>query len=202
MLLPITTALLEESEPLMNHPFSQGELKRCLAGLKNTANGHDHVHNLMLKNLNEKYALWLLEIVNYSFMNAFVPQEWKKAVIIPLLKPHKTPTDPKSYRPISLLPCVAKLVEKLINTRMYHFLESNRAFSRTQFGFRKKLSSSDHIIRLENLIRKTLLDREICIVVFFDLESAYDCIWHTGLLYKLVKKGIKGKISSNFYKFI
>ena len=77
---------------------------------------------------------------------------------------------------------------------MTHYIESNDIYSATQTGFRQRLSTEDQLVRLENSIRKSLAMTEICVVIFFDLTSAYDRVWQRALLYKLAKAGIRGKM--------
>ena len=192
MLLPLSLAICDETELSYNKPFSLHELKTNLKHLKNTSPGQDKIHNKHLAHLPPRYEHWLLDIFNKSFANSTVPPLWKLAEIVPILKPSKPPTAVSSYRPISLLSCISKIMEKLICSRLYFHLETNSNFSKTQGGFRKRICTLDQIARLEQTIRHSLGNRENCIVVFFDLSNAFDKVWHTALLYKLCRSGVKG----------
>lgn len=193
LLLPLALALTEDSEPYeYNRPFQLFELEDTIKVLKNTSPGHDMVQNSMLKNLTKEYRSWALDIMNDSFEKTKIPDTWKQQLIIPILKPGKPPSDPKSYRPISLLPCFPKLMEKMICARLNFYLEKNNMFSETQAGFRKRSCTIDQISRMENTIRVALFQRKTTIAVFFDLSNAYDTVWHTGLLAKLARCGIRG----------
>ena len=66
--------------------------------------------------------------------------------------------------------------------------------SSTKGGFRKRLSTLDQIARLENTIRHSLVNKHVCIAVFFDLSSAFYTVWHTALLYKLSTCGLRGRL--------
>ena len=120
--------------------------------------------------------------------------EWKMATIIPIPKLGKELSSPTSYRPISLLSCFAKLVERLITRRLYYYVETNKLFSATQAGFRKRLGTHDQISRIENQIKVALARQQVCVIVFFDIAKAYDTVWHLGLLVKMAKLGICGKM--------
>ena len=148
----------------------------------------------MLKNLPPEYRQWALQLINDSYMNSLIPSSWKETLIIPILKPNKSPLDASSYRPIALLPCFSKVAEKMVCRRLTHVLEKNLALSKSQGGFRKRLSTNEQLARLENSIRHSLYDKNYCIALFFDLSHAYDGVWHLGLVSHLVRSGIRGKM--------
>ena len=83
----------------------------------------------------------LLELFNESWKNGTVPALWKKATIIPIHKKGKDKKDPNSYCPISLLSCLGKVLERVINRRLISFLEERKILSPTQTGYRKHRST-------------------------------------------------------------
>ena len=99
-----------------------------------------------------------------------------------------------SYRPISLLPCIPKLLKKMFPKSLNYHLESNHKLSPTQNDFRKRLSTVDQLAKLEITITTTYVEKNICFVLFIDLSEAYNTIWHTGLAFKMEQTGIKGKL--------
>lgn len=72
---------------------------------------------------------------------SFIPPQWKVAQIKMILKPNKSLDDPKSYRPISLLPVVAKVFEALLMTRLLPIIMDRKLIPDHQFGFRQKHST-------------------------------------------------------------
>jgi len=192
MLLPLTLALNSESQFDYNGDFTSDELERVLGQLKSTSPGEDLIHYHMLKNLPKEYRKLLLNIYNFSFQQSYVPPEWKKACIIPILKPGKAPNLVTSYRPISLLSCIGKVIEKIVADRLSYVLEDRNAFSNTQAGFRKRLSTLDQIARIEMTVRKTIAQKKVMVAVFFDLSNAFDRVWHFALLFKLASVGVEG----------
>lgn len=193
-LLEIALALTDESESQLNGMITACELRNCVATLKSTSPGEDYIHNDMIKNLPDEYMEWLLNIINHSFLHSVLDHSWKKALIIALPKANKESTDPLSKRPISLLSCISKICEKVINYRLYHYMESNRLLSNSQSGFRRRLCTLDQVTRLEHHIRMALLNNHVLIVLFLDFAKAFDAVWHVGLVYKLSKMGVKGKM--------
>ncbi|GFS91105.1 RNA-directed DNA polymerase from mobile element jockey [Trichonephila clavipes] len=114
------------------------------------------------------------------------PNAWKTAVIIPILKPGKNPKLAESYRPISLLPILSKLAEKIISTRLNAFLESENILVPEQHGFRPRLSTSHQLLRVVEYIKDAIDRNQHVAAVFLDIQKAFDRVWHTGLLFKLI----------------
>jgi len=102
-----------------------------------------------------------------------------------IIKPGKQPTDVTSYRPISLLSVLSKLLEKLLLHRLLSDPRSQDWIPSHQFGFRKAHSTIQQCHRLTTIINKTLEDRKHCSAVFLDISQAFDKIWHKGLLLKI-----------------
>ena len=80
-----------------------------------SAPGEDAITYEMIKNLPNHVRELLVEMFNKFFKESFFPNEWRRAIIIPILKPGKNPSDPKSYRPIALTSCLCKIFERLLN---------------------------------------------------------------------------------------
>ena len=118
------------------------------------------------------------------------PEDWHKAVIIPIPKLGKDKTEATNYRPIALTSCICKTMERMINDRLIWFLESNNLISGNQAGFRKNYSTNDHLVRLESFIRDAFIKKEHCVAIFFDLEKAYDTTWKYGIMKDLHDIGL------------
>ncbi|GFU55340.1 RNA-directed DNA polymerase from mobile element jockey [Trichonephila clavipes] len=112
---------------------------------------------------------------------------WKTASVIPILKPGKDPTLPDSFRPISLLPVLSKITEKIIQKRLCQHLNDNDILIPQQHGFRAGLSTSHQLLRVVEYIKTGFRDRKSTGAVFLDIQKAFDRVWHVGLLYKLIK---------------
>ncbi|KAM7289544.1 hypothetical protein ISCGN_029673 [Ixodes scapularis] len=96
----------------MDSPFTKGEFQTALtSGKQRTAPGHDKVTVQMLRNLPEETKEALLEKINEVRERGEIPTEWKHSIVIPIPKPGKDHTVLSNYRPISLTPCVCKLME-------------------------------------------------------------------------------------------
>ena len=73
-------------------------------------------------------------------------------------------------------------------------LTCRELFSPYQSGFHKEINTMDSILHLESEIRKPQTNKEVVVAVFFDIEKAYDMLWKEGLLIKLNKLGVGGKV--------
>jgi hypothetical protein len=112
-----------------------------------------------------------------------VPSYWKAGEVIILLKPGKPATEVTSYRPISLLPVLSILFEKLLLKRP--IIEEKQIIPNHQFDFRDKHSTIDQVHRITTIIEKALEEQQVCSTVFLDVAQSFDTVWHDGLFYKL-----------------
>ena len=124
------------------------------------------------------------------------PVSWTEGIIVPVYK-QGSYTDPNNYRGITLNRCLGKLFCHVLNTRISNHLENRSFLIKEQAGFRKNFRTSDKIF-----ILKTIVDKYIqkngkmnkLYACFIDLKKAFDTVWHEGLLLKLQRAGIDGKI--------
>ena len=96
-------------------------------------------------------------------------------------------SDPKDYRPISLTSNLAKISEKLMGLKLKEFLKMNKIIIKQQSGFRECRQTKDNICFItQKTIEQFNRGKKVC-AIFFDIASAFDKVWHNGLLYKLIK---------------
>ena len=95
----------------------------------------------MIKNLGNMSKTYLLRYYNKLWKENLFPDAWRHAIVVPILKPAKDPSNPTHYRPVSLTSSLCKLMEKIINNRLTWFLKKNKLITPTQFGSTKKRSS-------------------------------------------------------------
>ena len=128
--------------------FSIQELNNAIKKAKSgKAPGPDKIANEMIAHLGPLAKLNLLLIINKTWKTGNLPKSWKTAQVTPILKKGKPAGNPKSYRPISLTSCIGKVAERMINTRLYHWLETNHLLSDMQAGFRKGCRTEDQLFR-------------------------------------------------------
>jgi hypothetical protein len=101
------------------------EVKKSIKKLKKKKSpGPDNITNAMLQHLGNSVLGTLLDIFNLSWRQCQVPQCWKEAIMMPILKKGKNMSNVLSYRPITLTSNCCKLMERIINTRMQMYIES------------------------------------------------------------------------------
>ncbi|GFT83620.1 probable RNA-directed DNA polymerase from transposon X-element [Trichonephila clavipes] len=141
---------------------------------------HIRPHTLSRYGMEERFAFRLL------FLRKYFPNAWKTAVVIPILKPGKNPKLAESHRPISLLPILSKLAEKIIAARLNDYLENENILVPEQHGFRPRLSTTHQLLRVVEYIKDGIDRHQYTAAVFLDIQKAFDRVWHTGLLFKLI----------------
>ena len=174
----------------LDEPFSSAELHEALRQTKLKCPGEDQVHPLLLKSLPEEGKAALLQILNRSWLEGKVPSQWRRALIIPVLKKRKPPTEIKSYRPVSLLSSIAKLCERTIASRLLEWALKRNLIPEEQSGFRPKRSTLDTITNIAQQAFNQLQKKERTLLVAVDLKSAFDRIWRGGLLRDLAAMDI------------
>ncbi len=169
----------------------QGDVYKLLKKLDTTkATGPDNIGNTLLKKCAPSLAGILTRIFNFSLTMGHFPDSWKIAHITPIHKKGSV-HDYKMYRPVSLLPCVSKVFEKLVFKEVYAHLKSNGLISKFQSGFTPGDSTINQLIHITDRILKSLDTFEDCLGCFLDLTRAFDTVWHKGLLFKLNNYGIR-----------
>ena len=188
-----------QPEACMKEDLKMGELEAAIQKLKpKKAPGPDGVTNDMLKRLGPAAKNTLLAIFNRCWHAGELPSIWKEAHIIPILKKGKEKTNPANYRPISLLSCVGKLMERIVTSRLTWYLEKHNILSATQTGYRQHRNTEDQLAYLTQEIENAFQEKKKLLAVFFDLSRAFDRVWKKGLQLKLLQAGI----SSCMYKWI
>ena len=117
------------------------DVEKLLKKLKRKkATGIDELPSNLLKDSASVIAAPLTHIINVSFASAIFPEDWKKARLTPIFKAGKL-TSVENYRPISILPIISKIAERIVHKQITTYLEKNNLISKKQYGYRKNCST-------------------------------------------------------------
>ena len=198
------TDFLKEPNPnsLFFDPVHEAEILDIVNNLDNKKScGHDGINNIVLKYVISEIAQPLAHVFNLSVSSGIVPDDMKLAKVIPIFKKGDE-NETSNYRPISLLTCLSKLLEKVVYSRTIDFLKHHNTFFDFQFGFREKHNTTHAILTLINKITQASDQHCHTIGVFLDFSKAFDTINHDILLYKLSYYGIRGKALEWFRSYL
>ena len=153
------------------------------------ASGLDNFPPGMLKDAALLLTKPLTFIINLSLETGVVPSEWKVAKVIPLYKSGSL-AEIDNYRPISILPTLSKILEKIVHKQLMAHLERHSLLSEYQFSFRPIRSTELAVTYFTDLIRNEADNGKATRAVFIDLSKAFDTISHSVLLSKLSRYGV------------
>ena len=157
----------------------------------NKSCGHDEIPPKLVKEISKQIVKPLTHIYNQSLLTGVIPNELKIALVTPVFKANSK-EEFSNYRPISVLPCFSKILEKIMYKRVMKYLDMHSMLFQSQYGFRKKHSTNLATIALVTKILQAIDNSEYTIGVFLDLAKAFDTVNHEILLKKLEHYGIRG----------
>lgn len=171
-------------------PTSPEEVKEILRRLKiRKAPGCDNIGNIVLRKLPRKGVAALVNIINAILRFRYFPEKWKRADVIMIPKPGKDLLFPSSYRPISLLPAISKVAERVILERLRTYSEELQVIPDEQFAYRSGHSTELQVLRLTEYVTEGFNHRQVTGAIFLDVAKAFDRVWHAGLLAKMIDMG-------------
>lgn len=173
-------------------PTDELEITKIIQNLKaDSAGGWDNIPARVIKSNADILAQPITKLCNLCLTQGTFPDVFKRAIIHPV---HKGGDRDSviNYRPISLLPILSKILEKVINARLIDYLTANNILSSNQFGFRSKMSTEEAVSLLSNHLVEHINKGNKCLGIFLDLAKAFDTVSIPILLNKLDRVGIRG----------
>lgn len=159
------------------------EYFNILSSQKNSAPGYDNIPWTVLKKLDYHIHLFIIKVFNHCITHHVFPDIWKKGQIIVIPKPNSDHSKANNYRPITLLPVLGKLLEKIIRNKIESIVRNKIPVQ--QFGFKEKCSTLHPLTILTSNVQTAKLNNLKSAALFLDIKKAFDSVWHKGLLYKL-----------------
>ena len=141
----------------------------------------------MLTNLSGEFIKLILTLFNKCLNEGNIPPAWKKSLITMILKGSKLASNPNNYRPISLISCLSKLLERIVGQRIAGYLEENNIFSSHQSGLRRHRRTTDNLAYHTQKVMEAFNKKgKKILTLSFDIQAAFDAVWHVGLIYKML----------------
>ena len=184
-----------ENENNINSEITSSEIKAAIKTYKSSGKSSDkeNFNPAMCKHLGNKAIKYIKKLSNLCLNQA--TWIWDKAEVIFLKKNGKDSyANPGSYRPISISSYIGKLIEKILAERIKKFLISKNIFDPNQEGFMEGRNTIRYLNRLISGIKGDIQKKLTVICMFIDFEKAFDSVWKAGLIVKLHKLGIRGKL--------
>ena len=136
-----------------------------------------------------------------SITHGLFPREWKLSRVSPIYKGGDK-NDMGNYRPISVLPVCAKLIEKLVFQQYYSYMIDKSVLSENQFGFRPKHSTETALLNVTDDWSAFIDEGKLVGVVALDLKKAFDTVHHSTLLFKLKRTGLSRRAFKWFQSYL
>ena len=142
-----------DSEPLLNDPFTTEKVTKLIAKLKNNKSPRtDQISNEFLKKSTRQITTMLTKLFNVILASGVVPEQWSIGVIKAIYKSSGDDKDPSNYRGITLISCLGKLFSNLINHRLTLFVDNNNIIAPQQAGFTAGFSTTDHMFAVNVVV--------------------------------------------------
>lgn len=189
----------EASKKLLDVRMTKDDVERVINELNvNKPTGVDGIPPIVFKICAESLIPPLTYLFNQFLEHSEYPEELKQAAVFPLYKGKGSKTDPKSYRPISILCSTTKIFESCIYQKVMPFVENEQKINSLQHGYRRNRSTQSAVLKLTNDVRNAGDKREMVGAVFVDFSSAFDNLIYSRLLMKLEAVGITGNLNKWF----
>ena len=173
---------------LTNH----NELIQIITNMKNVGAGMDNINGKLFKLTYKSIIHHIVHLLNCCLRVGIFPKKLKIAVIKPIFKSGER-ANMNNYRPISILPYLSKVLEKIIHLRMMNHITNNEIISSSQFGFRKGHSTYMPLLILQDKIMGGFENNKLTCGIYLDLKKAFDTVDHSILLSKLNAYGFSDK---------
>uniref|UniRef100_A0A8C1X0H3 Reverse transcriptase domain-containing protein n=1 Tax=Cyprinus carpio TaxID=7962 RepID=A0A8C1X0H3_CYPCA len=174
-------------------PLSEMDVSKLILSSHPTTCPLDPIPTHLLQAISSSVILSLTHIINTSLHSGTVPSAFKQARVSPLLKkPSLNPALLENYRPVSLLPFIAKTLERVMFNQLCMFLVQNNPLDSNQSGFKSSHSTETALLSVTEALRLARAASKSSLLILLDLSAAFDTVNHQILLSTLRKMGISG----------
>ena len=163
--------------------------------------GNDELDATSIKIAAQHLLIPITHLINQSIRQGSFPNQWKIAKLIPLHKGKgMSQFDPSQYRPISILPVLSKILEKVIQQQMINFLDNTNQLNRNHHLYRSHHSTTTALLQLTNKLYKATDRNLISTLLTIDESAAFECVSHKILIEKMKLYKFLGTFSEMVHK--
>ena len=185
-------------------PLLLSELKTAIFSLKKSSSpGADGITSKHILALLDEIITPLRVIIESCIDLAYFPQPWKKALVLTIPKRNRPDlADPSSYRPISLLPVMGKVLEKVLLKRLLYTANKLDWCPNNQHGFRTGFSTVTALRTLTDQIKRGFAKKANTVCVFLDIKGAFDNAQHSTIIQNLQKSNCPAYLTKLIASFL
>ncbi|KAL0832948.1 hypothetical protein ABMA28_001083 [Loxostege sticticalis] len=193
--------------PTPDHPpfnfcqVSDCDVKKNVLSIASNAVGSDSVSRIMIIPLLDIISPIISHILNYSLSSSVFPAIWKDAQITPLPKKPK-PSTYTDYRPISILPFLSKVMERVVHQQLSSFLSENLVLNPFQSGFRPGHSTVTALVKITDDIRLGIDEKRLTLLALLDFSNAFNNVDFDLLLGILRSLNISPTVLDWFHSYL
>ncbi len=174
-------------------PLTEAEVSKLLLSSHPTTCSLDPIPSHLLQAISPTLLPALTHIINTTLLTGIFPTAFKQARVTPLLKkPTLNTSLLENYRPVSLLPFIAKTLERVVFNQVSLFLSQNNKLDAKQSGFRSGHSTETALLSVTEALRIAKADSKSSVLILLDLSAAFDTVNHQILLSTLSSLDITG----------
>ena len=179
-------------------------LSKVVSQLKPSTCPLDPLPTKFFKTIFDSVSKDILAIINCSLLTGIFPSELKTALVRPLLKKSNLDSSVlNNFRPISNLPFLSKILEKIVFKQLNNFLDANCAFDTFQSGFRSNHSTETALVKVVNDFRINADSKKLSVLALLDLSAAFDTVDHNILIDRLENwVGLTGPVLNWFRTYL
>jgi len=185
-------------------PVTEEDIKGLVKKVKPSSSPLDVMPTLLLLNVFDVVGPYVVKLINLSLLTGSVPSSFKQTVVSPILKkPNLDSFEPNNYRPISKLPFLSKILERVVAGQLTAFLDGNNFINKFQSGFRKCHSTETALLKVSNDIMMAADSGQYSVLILLDLSSAFDTLDHNVLINRLRNEtGFSGSVLNWFSSYL
>ncbi|XP_051747779.1 uncharacterized protein LOC127511161 [Ctenopharyngodon idella] len=183
--------------------LSEADVSNFILSIHPTTCPLDPIPTHLLQAISSSVVPALIHMINSSLHTGTFPTAFKQARITPLLKkPTLNTALLENYRPVSLLPFIAKTLERVVFNQLSTYLTQNNLLDNNQSGFKSGHSTETALLSVTEALRLARATSQSSVLILLDLSAAFDIVNHQILLSTLRSKGISGTALQWFESYL